>query len=321
MLTKNKNPNVGYIGRVLVLPLALLLFAAFTLKSKTFEKVAGAQNNSTEAAKETIDRRVLASIINYNNQKNRIKTIIENDKLLNVLKNDTVPGKSGTTSPPVGKFTKLAIREKDILTIDLNTLYVIDGKLQDNNFNLKSLPTQDIEQLNVLTRQGAIDKYGDKGKNGIIEITTKNKSMKESSVPKAPSIKNLNEVVLVGFGTFDPKDIEHNQDDPIFTETENEPGFPGGRAAWSRYLMKNLNADMPVQEGWKLGKYTITVSFIVRKDGTVADIKTDDYPGSKTSEQCIDLIRNGPKWQPALQNGHQVNAFRKQPITFIVEKK
>jgi N-acetylmuramoyl-L-alanine amidase len=35
MLTKNKNPKAGYIGRVLVLPVAALLFAAFTLKTKT----------------------------------------------------------------------------------------------------------------------------------------------------------------------------------------------------------------------------------------------------------------------------------------------
>lgn len=37
MLTKNKNPKVGYIGRILVLPLAVLIFAAFTLKAKSFK--------------------------------------------------------------------------------------------------------------------------------------------------------------------------------------------------------------------------------------------------------------------------------------------
>ncbi|MBC7689535.1 MAG: N-acetylmuramoyl-L-alanine amidase [Aquabacterium sp.] len=37
MLTKNKHSKVGYIGRLLVLPLAVLVFAAFTLKAKTFK--------------------------------------------------------------------------------------------------------------------------------------------------------------------------------------------------------------------------------------------------------------------------------------------
>ena len=35
MLTKNQNPKMNYISRLLVLPLAVLVFAAFTLKAKT----------------------------------------------------------------------------------------------------------------------------------------------------------------------------------------------------------------------------------------------------------------------------------------------
>ena len=35
MLTKNNNPKVNYWGRVMVLPLAVLVFAAFTLKPKS----------------------------------------------------------------------------------------------------------------------------------------------------------------------------------------------------------------------------------------------------------------------------------------------
>ncbi|MBK9486201.1 MAG: N-acetylmuramoyl-L-alanine amidase [Chitinophagaceae bacterium] len=35
MLTKNKNPRVNYIGRIMVLPLAVLIFAAFTFKTKS----------------------------------------------------------------------------------------------------------------------------------------------------------------------------------------------------------------------------------------------------------------------------------------------
>ena len=34
MLSKNKNPRVNYIGRIMVLPLAVLIFAAFTFKTK-----------------------------------------------------------------------------------------------------------------------------------------------------------------------------------------------------------------------------------------------------------------------------------------------
>lgn len=47
MLTKNRNPKVGYIGRLMVLPLAVLVFAAFTLKAKTFKQHDPAYNGKT----------------------------------------------------------------------------------------------------------------------------------------------------------------------------------------------------------------------------------------------------------------------------------
>ena len=56
------------------------------------------------------------------------------------------------------------------------------------------------------------------------------------------------------------------------------------------------------------------------KDGTLSDFSTETYPNSKTAKHCIDIIKNGPKWLPAKQNGHIVAAYRKQPITFVISE-
>ena len=37
-------------------------------------------------------------------------------------------------------------------------------------------------------------------------------------------------------------------------------------------------------------------------------------------EEAVKVITRGPKWTPALQNGRYVNAYRRQPVTFIVEE-
>ncbi len=108
-------------------------------------------------------------------------------------------------------------------------------------------------------------------------------------------------------------------DDKNFTITETQPSFPGGPENWSKYLMKNLDASIPVKEGWKPGMYTVMLQYIVHKDGTLSDIISTNYKGSKTAQHCIDIIKKGPKWEPALQNGKPVNAYKKQPITFVVE--
>jgi protein TonB len=34
--------------------------------------------------------------------------------------------------------------------------------------------------------------------------------------------------------------------------------------------------------------------------------------------EAVKVIKKGPNWTPAVQNGRQVNAYRKQPITFQV---
>jgi N-acetylmuramoyl-L-alanine amidase len=223
--------------------------------------------------------------------------------------------------PPYGASSALANSVRVTLKDDLDALYVLNGKIQEDNFNPNSLSTDDINQMNVLKGQAAFDKYGDKGKNGVIEITTKNNIViQDIKLTEVPVTNSLNEVVMVGYGSFDTKNEQNTQNEPIFTKTEKEPSFPGGQPAWVRYLQKNLNPNLPIEEGWKPGVYKIVFSFIVRKDGTLADIKTNDYPDSKTAEHCIDLIRKGPKWEPAVQNGHLVNAYKKQPITFVVEK-
>ena len=75
---------------------------------------------------------------------------------------------------------------------------------------------------------------------------------------------------------------------------------------------------MPVEEGWKAGVYKVIIRFIVRSTGEVTDVQAENYAGTKTANMCIELIKNGPKWVPGKQNGKLVNAYKKQPITFII---
>jgi len=49
-------------------------------------------------------------------------------------------------------------------------LYIVDGKETDN---LEGLRTESIETISVLKDQSAVEKYGEKGRNGVMIITTK----------------------------------------------------------------------------------------------------------------------------------------------------
>ncbi|SKC18162.1 M56 family metallopeptidase [Dyadobacter psychrophilus] len=52
-------------------------------------------------------------------------------------------------------------------------LYILDGKEMENADFLKKLPGEKIKSMDVLKGEKAEEVYGDKGKNGVIKITTK----------------------------------------------------------------------------------------------------------------------------------------------------
>ena len=113
---------------------------------------------------------------------------------------------------------------------------------------------------------------------------------------------------------------EKKEDDEnkIFDKVEIEASFPGGDAKWRRYLETNCNGQVASDNGAPEGTYTTVVQFVVDKEGNISDVKALTNHGYGMEEEAMRTIKKGPKWIPAVQNGRQVKAYRKQPITFQV---
>lgn len=107
-------------------------------------------------------------------------------------------------------------------------------------------------------------------------------------------------------------------DSKDFVAVEEEASYPGGNAAWIKFLEKNLKADIPVKNDAPMGKYTAMVVFIVDKDGSISNIKPLTNFGYGIEEEVIRVLERSGKWIPANQNGKPLKAYRKQPITFII---
>lgn len=114
-----------------------------------------------------------------------------------------------------------------------------------------------------------------------------------------------------------PKEEDY---DKIFTVVQIPAEFPGGLPAWTKYLERNLNRDLPVENGAPPGKYTVYVTFIVDKTGGISDVQAENDPGYGTKEEAIRVIKKGPAWKPAIQNGRNVIYRHKQGITFVVSE-
>lgn len=72
-----------------------------------------------------------------------------------------------------GKKVYTIVRtEKNATELPKDVLYIMDGK-EISEKDMKDLSPNMIQSINVLKGEAAIKKYGDKAKNGVVEITTK----------------------------------------------------------------------------------------------------------------------------------------------------
>lgn len=112
--------------------------------------------------------------------------------------------------------------------------------------------------------------------------------------------------------------IEEPYEPEIFEKVEIEASFPGGMEKWKRYLERSLYGVNPIEEGSPEGTFTTIVQFVVDVDGSISNVVSLTNHGYGMEEAAIRTIKKGPKWNPAIQNGRQVKAYRKQMITFVV---
>mgnify|MGYP006190444265 FL=1 len=168
-----------------------------------------------------------------------------------------------------------------------------------------------------------------------IEITkfTPPKIVEDEKFEEKNEVKEQEEITNVGKidqeGIKDPeivnppkveeetKVVEAPKEDPnqVFTKVEVEAQFPGGEGKWNQYVQRAVekNIDDLVDDG-QAG--TCEVQFIVDREGNVSNVEALTMKGSVLARIATDAIRKGPKWIPAIQNGRQVKAWRRQKITF-----
>lgn len=185
--------------------------------------------------------------------------------------------------PPPEK--KIQAQQPEVKTVKLTEFKIVDKD------KLESPPpsVSDIEKANIgsETRDG-IDYTGEVSKPGP-------------------------ETVSGSTGIVETK--PEPQGETIFTEVAIPARFTGN---WRSFLERNLNANIPVDNGAEPGRYTVMIQFVVDSEGNISDIKPLSNIGYGMEEEAIRVLRKAKGWEPAIQNGLKVKAYHKQPITFEV---
>lgn len=126
--------------------------------------------------------------------------------------------------------------------------------------------------------------------------------------------------LMISSKLFSQSDISADTTKRVFEKVDEEASFPGGEQEWRKFLERNLNPSVPVDNGAPCGRYTVYVQFIVNKEGRVSNIKPLTREGFGMEQEVVRIMSESGLWTPAMMNGKPVNAYRKQPVTFVTEQ-
>ena len=169
------------------------------------------------------------------------------------------------------------IHEGEYVTIKVTddkmsqALLVIDEEVTDYKGEIK-LKRDEIGAGKVLRGKEAIDKYGEKGKYGVVEIITKKRADELGIKPPEPKPDRMN--------------------------PEDYPTFQGkSSATFTEWLINNIK--YPDEAKKKEIEGRVTLNFNVQIDGSIRNITSVAMPDPILKDAVIEAIQNSPKWEPA----------------------
>ncbi len=109
-----------------------------------------------------------------------------------------------------------------------------------------------------------------------------------------------------------------NGEDTIHFEYSIPPKFKGGEQAQTNFFNNNLKYPEAARDNEIEG--VIIVVFIIEKDGTVSNVKTNGKGHKLLQQAAIDLIiKTSRHWEPGYLDGSLIKVKVKMPIEFSIE--
>ncbi|MDP9079546.1 MAG: TonB family protein [Bacteroidota bacterium] len=92
------------------------------------------------------------------------------------------------------------------------------------------------------------------------------------------------------------------------------PEFPGGNRFFDTYLTRKVVYPEAAKRKGTQGN--VLVSFFVETDGTIKDVEVLRGIGDGCDEEAVRLLKNSPKWSPAIKNNKIVRMNFKRSVPF-----
>lgn len=173
----------------------------------------------------------------------------------------------------------------------------------------------DLAQEKEITVKSVILNDGRIKLEGTAEDLEKYKSM-FSDVPGFEIvIDSLGNNYLLKREVIKPKSLD--SDEQVFFIVEEMPEFPGGELALRKYIANTIEYPEVAQTNGIQGK--VYVTFIVSKDGSVANAKIARGVDPSLDREALRVVNALPKWKAGKQRGESVNVSYTVPINFVLQ--
>lgn len=129
---------------------------------------------------------------------------------------------------------------------------------------------------------------------------------------------------VASVGVEDGKGILHVPEEKVYDENtifeKVEVEARVDQSKWRQHLMRKLvrYIEEAAYAGMPAGQYTVRVRFLVEKDGSIGRVTALNNPGYGLARGAEEVVKSGPKWTAAVQNGRKVRSYHTQPITFMI---
>jgi TonB family protein len=103
----------------------------------------------------------------------------------------------------------------------------------------------------------------------------------------------------------------------VFTVVEDIPTPQGGLPEFYKFISENIKYPEEAKKNGVQGK--VFIEFIVKKDGSVSNVKCVRGIHPLCDEEAVRVISNSPSWEPGQQDGKSVNVRLVLPISFKMD--
>lgn len=253
---------------------------------------------------------VVSMSVNHSTLKKRIETMTKNTTsqrpvrkslLYSLMVLFAISGFISCSDLQSTGFTNedLARSQKEIETraLEEQPLYFINGEIPDQEEakgTIAKIKPKYIKSVHVFKGQNAMDKYGSRGKNGVIELVLLNKEKAMSD--------------LLDPSTDDPSKKE-SPAGPFYVVAEKMPKLVGGLKGLQEKIHYPEEAKNQGIEG------RVIVQFIVNEQGQVENPQIVKGIGGGCDKEALRVV-NQAEFEPGMQSGEPVRVQYSLPIVY-----